>query len=56
MTVDFLVLSPVCEIFHFKVGVFCLKYGKMAVFCQIGAYFCLVSIERGRGQDKYFHR
>ena len=32
-----------------------LKYGKMAVFCRISAYFRLVSIERGRGQDKYFH-
>ena len=25
----------------------------MAVCCQIDAYFCLVSIERGRGQGKY---
>ena len=23
---------------------------------RIGSYFCLVSIERGHGQDKYFHR
>ena len=27
------------------------KYGKVDVFGQIGAYICLVSIERGRGQD-----
>ena len=27
----------------------------MGVFYQSGAFFCLVSIERGRGQDKYFH-
>ena len=56
MTVDFPVQLPVCSIFHFKVGVFCLKYGKMDVLRQIGAYFCLVSIEQGCGQDKYFHR
>ena len=56
MTVDFPVLSAFCVIFHFKVRVFCLKYGKIDVFCRIRAYFCLVSIERGRGQDKYFHR
>ena len=29
---------------------------KSTFFGQIGAFFCLVSIERGRGQDKYFHR
>ena len=33
-----------------------LKIRKIDVFGQIGAFFCLVSIERGRGQDKYFHR
>ena len=32
------------------------KIRKIDVFGQIGAFFCLVSIERGRGQDKYFHR
>ena len=28
----------------------------MDVLRRIGAYVYLVSIERGRGQDKYFHR
>ena len=32
------------------------KIRKSTFFDQIGAFFCLVSIERGRGQDKYFHR
>ena len=32
------------------------KKRKIDVFGRIGAYFCLVSIERGRGQDKYFYR
>ena len=32
------------------------KIRKIDVFDQIGAFFCLVSIERGRGQGKYFHR
>ena len=32
------------------------KIRKIHVFGQIGAFICLVSIERGRGQDKYFHR
>ena len=41
-----------------KIGVFCLKYEKSTVFFfgQIGAFFCLVSIGRGRGQGNYFHR
>ena len=56
MTIDFPVLSPVCYIFHLKVVAFCLKFGKTDVFGFIGASFCLVSIERGRGQDKYFYR
>ena len=56
MAIDFPVLSRVWKIIHFKVGVFCLKYGKIDVFGQISAFFCLVSIERGRGQEKYFHR
>ena len=56
MTISFPVLLPVCEIFHFKFGAFCLKYGKIDVFGRVGAFFCLVSIERGRGQNKYFHR
>ena len=29
---------------------------KIEVFGRIGAYFCLVSIGRGRGQAKYFYR
>ena len=32
------------------------KIREIDVFGQIGALFCLVSIHRGRGQDKYFHR
>ena len=40
----------------FKVGVFCLKYERSTFFGQIGSFVCFVSIERGRGQDKYFHR
>ena len=51
MTIDFPVLSPVCYIFHLKVVAFCLKCGEIDVFGRLDAYFCLVSIERGRGQD-----
>ena len=39
------------KIFYKFVFVFVYSF-----FGQIGAFFCLVSIERGRGQDKYFHR
>ena len=51
MTIDVPVLSPVCYIFHFEIVTFCLKYGKIDVLGRIGAYVCLVSIERGHRQD-----
>ena len=51
MTIDFPVLLQLCYIFPLKVVAFCLKYGNIDVFGRIGAYFCLVSIEGGRGQD-----
>ena len=49
---------PVTGLVNISFQSWCIlfKYGKIDVFCQISAFFCLVSIERGRGQEKYFHR
>ena len=49
---------PVTSLVNISIQSWCIlfKIRKIDVFCQISAFFCLVSIERGRGQEKYFHR
>ena len=49
---------PVTSLLNISLQSWCIlfkirKNGRF--FCWISAYFRLVSIERGRGQDKYFH-
>ena len=47
---------PITSLLNISLQSWCIlfKIRKMAVFCRISAYFRLVSIERGRWQDKYF--
>ena len=48
---------PVTSLVNVLLQSWCIlfKIRKIHVFGQISAFFCLVSIERGRGQEKYFH-
>ena len=52
MKIDFLVLTQVCYI---KVFAFGVNIGKFMFLAGSVPIFTLASIERGLGQDEYFH-